>query len=685
MKTLAWKPALIIVSLLLTLTYLWMQSTRPELEQNRHWQAKLRLIELHDAELMRDVLLVRAGLLVNYDALTLSGQNLVQLSQSLQAELNPAIDPAGQTMANLAGNLAKAVQEKLSLIEYLKSDNALLRNSIMYFDDVGKTLPSGTKRVSYEAISNLWQLMFSFLQAPEPDLAEDVEQALDQLTKKPAQSTDYQGMIPHGRLIIELLPKVDALLREVIDQPLNNQVDALQRAFNDYSARLEARAQTYRLLLYLVAVLLVAYLLYQYLRLRTFSLDLQRSHSYLVQETAERLQAETALKENEARLRAITDSAHEAIVSTDSRWNIVSWNQGATLMFGYSADQAIGKPFSYLLAKISEFNYAMTLANQDSHLELNSNSSVHAITGLRQDGAEIPLELSISSWVRGRERFFTAIIRDISVRKRLEEVGRQQELQLIQANKMTALGTLVSGVAHEINNPNQLILFNSGLLADVNLDMLDILQEKYELTGEFTLAGLPYTEMRSALPILINDINDGAKRIERIVADLKNYVRPQNSHTFLSVSLNDVAERAVRLLKHLISSKTDNFNLHLAESLALIQGDPQQLGQIVVNLLVNALDALTDQQNAVTVSTFMMDNGSLVCLEVRDEGIGIAGEHLEQLCDPFFTTKQASGGTGLGLAISASLTHAHRGRLSFNSMPGQGCSVRAIFPASPYQ
>jgi len=680
MKISAWKPTLVIVSLLLTLTYLWMQSTRPELDQYKHWQAKLRLIELRDAELMRDVLLVRAGLLVNYDALTLSGQNLVQLSQSLQAEL----DPVGTQLANLAGNLTNAVQQKLALIEYLKSDNALLRNSIMYFEDIGKTLPNGTKRVGNEVIGNLWQLMFSFLQAPEPELAKKVEQTLDQLTKNTAQSKSYQGLIPHGRLIIELLPKVDALLREVIDKPLNNQVDALQRAFNDYSARLEARAQTYRLLLYLVALLLVGYLLYQYLRLRTFSLDLQRSHSYLLQETAERLQAEAALKENEARLRAITDSAHEAIVSADSWGNVMSWNRGASLMFGYSANQALGKPFINLLAKPAEFNYTEYLTKQDPNLVSNTTSSVLAITGVRYDGHEFPLELSLSSWVRGRSIFLTAIIRDISVRKRLEEVGRQQELQLIQANKMTALGTLVSGVAHEINNPNQLILFNSGLLADVNQDVLEILQEQYELTGEFTLAGLPYSEMRTALPILIHDINDGAKRIERIVADLKNYVRPQNGKSFLSVSLNDVVERSVRLLKHLISSKTDHFNLHLAESLVLIQGDPQQLGQVVVNLLVNALDALADKQKAVTVSTFMTDNGSHVCLEVRDEGIGIAEEHLEQLCDPFFTTKQASGGTGLGLAISASLVHAHRGRLSFSSTLGQGSIVQAIFPVSQY-
>jgi PAS domain S-box-containing protein len=386
------------------------------------------------------------------------------------------------------------------------------------------------------------------------------------------------------------------------------------------------------------------------------------------------LQAESWLRESEARLRAITDSAHEAIISVDRQGNIVSWNQGAQLMFGYTANQMLGQPIRQLLASPSPASLEQISQEQ------TTNNQMLESRALRQDRSEFPVELSLSSWTRGAERYLTAIIRDMSARKHLEEVARQQELQLIQANKMTALGTLVSGVAHEINNPNQLILFNSGLLADIWSDALEILEDRYQVSGEFLLGGLPYSEMRNSVAVLIHDVKDGAKRIQRIVAELKNYARPQSAEAQVSFAINEVVERAVRLLKHLITQKTLHFKTELSEALPLLRGDPQQVEQVLVNLLINALEALPDPQKSVSVVSKLLDDGRQVCVEVRDEGIGIAAEHIEQLCDPFFTTKQAKGGTGLGLAISASLLRAQGGCLSFSSAPGQGTCARVIFP-----
>ena len=212
---------------------------------------------------------------------------------------------------------------------------------------------------------------------------------------------------------------------------------------------------------------------------------------------------------------------------------------------------------------------------------------------------------------------------------------------------------------------------------------LEVLEAHFRDKGEFSLGGLPYTEMRKTLPVLIFDIKDGAKRIERIVADLKNFARPHGSNTWVLFSLNDVVKLSVRLLNHLIGSKTKHFKTELTEPLALLRGDPQQVEQVIVNLLVNALEAIPDQDCGVTIATFSDNGAHKVILEVRDEGTGIAPEHLEQLCDPFFTTKQASGGTGLGLAITASLVRAHGGDLSFSSVLAKGTSARAIFPGIP--
>jgi PAS domain S-box-containing protein len=674
MIAISWQPRLIVAGLLLALTYLWIQSASPELERRNRLQTTLRIIELRDAELMRDILLARAGLLANYDALTKAGQELLRLSQSLQTELQPANADAEKLMGSLADQLTATVQDSLVQIEYLKSDNALLRNSVMSFDEIGKTLRAAAKPGDTAKLGNLWRLMFSFMDSPRPELAAEIQQELDRLVGLAALPDDYRVLIAHGRLIIDVSPKVDTLLRQIIAQPIVSRVDDLQQALRQYSDSVEKQAEAYRLSLYLVALVLLAYLLYQFALLRANTLALRRAHANLQQETGERLQAESWLRESEARLRAITDSAHEAIISVDRQGNIVSWNQGAQLMFGYTANQMLGQPIRQLLASPSPASLEQISQEQ------TTNNQMLESRALRQDRSEFPVELSLSSWTRGAERYLTAIIRDMSARKHLEEVARQQELQLIQANKMTALGTLVSGVAHEINNPNQLILFNSGLLADIWSDALEVLEDRYQASGEFLLGGLPYSEMRNSVAVLILDVKDGAKRIERIVAELKNYARPQSAEALVPFPINEVVERAVRLLQHLITQKTLHFKTELSEALPLLSGDPQQLEQVLVNLLINALEALPDPQKSVSVATKLLDDGRQVCVEVRDEGIGIAAEHIEQLCDPFFTTKQAKGGTGLGLAISASLLRTQGGRLSFSSAPGQGTCARVIFP-----
>jgi signal transduction histidine kinase len=301
-------------------------------------------------------------------------------------------------------------------------------------------------------------------------------------------------------------------------------------------------------------------------------------------------------------------------------------------------------------------------------------------SGVRKNGSEFPLEVSRSTWSTAHGHFVTDIVRDLTAHKQLQETTRQQELQLIQANKMTALGTLVSGVAHEINNPNQVVLMNSGVLAKAWDDALEILDAYERENGAFALGGLPYTDMRDTIPALIRDVHDGARRIERIIEDLKDFARPRVPGVHTVLQLNDAVQRALRLLAHLIKQHTDHFHADLTQGLPSVRGDAQHVEQIVVNLLTNALEALPDRKYAVTVTTAFDPAERWVRLEVRDEGVGIPPEHLERLCDPFFTTKHESGGTGLGLAITSSLVRVHGGRLTFAAEPGKGTCVRVSFP-----
>jgi signal transduction histidine kinase len=256
---------------------------------------------------------------------------------------------------------------------------------------------------------------------------------------------------------------------------------------------------------------------------------------------------------------------------------------------------------------------------------------------------------------------------------------RRKETQLIQANKMTALGVLVSSVAHEINNPNQVVLTNSGVLANAWADVADVLDCRDGDTAPSTLAGLPYAEMRETVPRLIREAEESARRIDSIVGDLKNFARPSGLVTE-PFQLNDVVQRAIRLLTYFIRKRTDAFRMQLAEPLPLLHGNPQQVEQIAINLVMNALESLPSRHAGVTVTTSHDAKAREVVLAVRDEGVGMPREHVARLGEAFFTTKGANGGTGLGIAIASSLVQLHRGHLSFISQSGRGTCATLRLP-----
>ncbi len=263
----------------------------------------------------------------------------------------------------------------------------------------------------------------------------------------------------------------------------------------------------------------------------------------------------------------------------------------------------------------------------------------------------------------------------------LAELHLQQD-KLIQADKMATLGILVSGVAHEINNPNGLILLSMPILKESQAVIDRILNEYCREHGDFMCGKLPYSKMRTKLPGMLVEIHDGAKRIKRIVDDLKDFAR-QNSATNMELfDLNEVTQAAARLVDSSIRKATHRFVERYDEKLPKVKGNTQRIEQVAVNLILNACQALSNKRNGIFISTCIdKDNGNVI-LQVRDEGVGIAPEHLSHLTDPFFTTKRDTGGTGLGLSVSVGIVKEHGGTLKFDSTPGEGTTVSLILPAA---
>jgi C4-dicarboxylate-specific signal transduction histidine kinase len=257
---------------------------------------------------------------------------------------------------------------------------------------------------------------------------------------------------------------------------------------------------------------------------------------------------------------------------------------------------------------------------------------------------------------------------------------QQHQQQLIQADKMASLGILVSGVAHEINNPTGLLLLNLPVLRKAYQVAQENLEERFQDSGDFMIGGLRYSLLREETPRMFDEMQDGARRIKRIVDDLKDFARKDDSDLSESVDLNAVVRAALRLVDNSIRKATHRFEISCADTLPHCQGNVQRIEQVVVNLILNACQALPDTDKGIFVATSFDAVSAELLFCVRDEGVGIPGEHLSHLTDPFFTTKRELGGTGLGLSVSAGIVKDHQGRLEFSSEPGAGTTVTMVLP-----
>jgi len=383
----------------------------------------------------------------------------------------------------------------------------------------------------------------------------------------------------------------------------------------------------------------------------------------VAEDITERWYADQALQESEEKLRTLFNHSPDIIMTIDREGRIIMMNRSIP---GLSSEKAVGHDSAILLPPDFRHLYRQNLKKvfgkgKVRHMRYSTSE------GIWWEVRVVPVSVG--------DEITAAMVVATDVSESIALHG-----QMKRTSRLATIGVLASGVAHEINNPNNAIGINSSLFTRVWRDTTTILDGYYEENGDFSIGGLSFSEVRESLPRLLVDISNNSMRIKRIVENLKHLSRQDTGQLSNEVDVQAVLEESVMILSNKIQKYTDAFSMEVGKGLPGVRGNAQQLEQVFINVILNALQALPDRKAGVWVRAKYNSGKNHIRVTVRDEGSGIVKEQLDELKKPFFTTKTATGGMGLGLSISASILERHQGSMKFDTALGEGTTVTIKLP-----
>ena len=298
--------------------------------------------------------------------------------------------------------------------------------------------------------------------------------------------------------------------------------------------------------------------------------------------------------------------------------------------------------------------------------------------------AEAVNELSLE--LQKREADNRKLLQELkdTMKNEVREEKRKLMAKLIQTNRMTSLGLLVSSMAHEINTPNSCISMSNDFLARAIKDALPLLQQLTQEEGDFFLGGLPFSEAHNELTESCCSIQHNTERISKVIQDLRSYSLGDRDGLDQSVNINQVISNALSIIRAHGQLTQINIKTMLASNLPEVSGCSHQLEQVVVNILLNALQALPEGIGNVVINSIHNHQDRFVTILVSDDGEGILPENMESLIEPFFSTRIDKGGSGLGLFVSNFIIQEHGGNMEIRSTPGDGTTVLIHLPETRF-
>jgi len=377
-------------------------------------------------------------------------------------------------------------------------------------------------------------------------------------------------------------------------------------------------------------------------------------------------QAEDSARRSEDRYRQILETTNDVVLLIDHSDRILYVNGAVRTVFGHAPEALLGQPLAQLQPERLRAAHAAGVKRYlQSGIRRIDWHATQAV-GLHREGREFPVEIAFEELKIGGEPLFTAFIRDITERRKAEQLRDSLETQLRESQKMEAIGTLAGGVAHDFNNMLGVILGN--------------LQLSIEQAG-------PDVALRSSL----EEIEKASSRARALVRQILTFSRHQPAERRLC-ELQPIVEESVRLLRSTLPAQV-RIELRGAADLPRVLADPLQIEQVLLNLCTNAAYAMDGGGGLIDLQldTVQLEAkgdpdrpglppGRYLRLRCTDNGCGMDAQTLQRIFEPFFTTKPVGIGTGLGLSVVHGILAAHDGAITARSEPGRGSCFTVYLP-----
>ena len=367
----------------------------------------------------------------------------------------------------------------------------------------------------------------------------------------------------------------------------------------------------------------------------------------------------TKRKRAEEQFRLLVESAPNAMIMVDTEGRITLVNAQAEAVFGYAREELLGHPIEMLVPERLRSHHAGDRHGYFGDARARPMGAGRELFGRRKYGSEVPVEIGLNPIHTSEGLFVLASIIDISERKQAELEAARQRNELAHLSRVTTLSELSGSLAHELSLPLAAILSNAQAA------------QRFLARGDANLA-----EVRE----ILNDIVSEDKRAGEVIRRLRLLLKKGEVQQH-SLGINEVVQDVLKLMRSDLVNQNVIVDIELAQNLPTVMGDPVQLQQVLLNLVVNACDAMTDcdtPERRLLVRTGMENGSSAVRVSVTDRGGSIPEEKMEQVFEPFFTTK--AKGMGLGLSVCRTIISAHRGKLWATNNPDCGATFHFSLP-----